>query len=127
MLKMMIEKDLRRLDIKEKFRIFSLEDAIQKGLERIVDDFAEYKKQRSLLNWDIRASLLGDEKTVALAFRSLVTSIDVDGITLEQILESLKWRDEEKLEQILDEFVSQNLLSTVVIDSITHYYAIKTG
>lgn len=123
----LITSYLDRQDIQEQFQVFSLEDVIKKGVESILAQMINFSKDKSILHWDVRNSLSGDHKEVALAFRDCQVADDNNEVTAKDVAVELGWRDVDKVEKILDSFVSQNLLEVEEIKKTKYYHASKSS
>lgn len=116
-----INNYINRDDVRKKFKIFNIEDFTKKAIDNYLDTIMEYTSKRTILNWDIRADLSGDPKDVALAFRECYLESNLSEVKKEELLSKLSWRDEDRLEKILDEFNSQKLIKCDIINNNTVY------
>lgn len=119
-----IKKYIAREDIQDKYRIYRYEDFLQKGIEMLIEDIRTYTRTKSILHWDVRNSLTGDRKEVALVIKELLIDNPLGDVRFDRILEELEWRDKNRLRKILDEFVYQNLLESEIIGDKRIYHAI---
>lgn len=118
-----IKRYTSREDVQDKYRIYRYEDFLQKGIEMLLDEIKSFTQSRSILHWDVRNSLSGDRKDVALVIKDLLLDDPYGEVSFDRIYKELGWRDKNRLKRILDEFVYQNLLETELIRDQRIYHA----
>lgn len=114
---------VKRKDIQEKYYSMTVEDIINKAGELLLEDIKNNRK--SIFDWNIRSKLNKDELLVTDSIAKVQTSRLSNDFTFQSLLNQLTWRNTEKLEQILDNFEKENLISSLVVDGSKIYHAQK--
>ncbi|MHA2501571.1 MAG: hypothetical protein ACXAE3_01680 [Candidatus Kariarchaeaceae archaeon] len=119
----MIERILARSDVQEKFGIHSEDDFIRTAVSNLIRDINGFIAERSLVHWDIRSSLQGVEKQVALSFKELHLQSKDKTVLLSELTDSLPDYSRERISNIMDEFVFQSLVTAERMGKDVIYHA----
>lgn len=119
----MIERILTRSDVQEKFGIHSEDDFIRTAVSNLIRDINGFIAERSLVHWDIRSSLQGVEKQVALSFKELHLQSKDKTVLLSELTDSLPDYSRERISNIMDEFVFQSLVTAERMGKDVIYHA----
>lgn len=116
----LINQLLSRKDVQNKFFISDLPQFLQKAIDSY---YYEIKKScKSILHWDVKSRLMGDEKEIAIAFGHCQERNKNNEVTANDIARFLNKRNVKHIESILDSFVNQNLLEVMVINEKKLYH-----
>ena len=116
-----IKKFISRIDIKQKYKIFSVKEFIQTAIDRFLIELEGDNK--SILHWDVKSKLSGERKEIAVAFSECQRESKTSEVTVEQLAKKLDRRNLEKIEEILDEFVYQYNLEMEIFNGVKTYHA----
>ena len=116
-----IKEYISRVDIKQKYNIFTVKDFVKEAINRLLGELDEQNK--SILHWEIKSKLHGDKREIALAFAECQKESPTSEVTLKDIADKLNRRNLGHIEEILDEFVYQRTLKCEVFNGTKTYHA----
>lgn len=113
-----IKKVISRRDIMLAFNISNFDDFLRNAVLDYLSKLEEKASERSLLHWDYRNSLQEQHKQVANTIYEIIQENPHGEIKIDELLKRLNWRNEQRLEEILQDFVNQNLLEVNTIGNV---------
>lgn len=117
----LMRRYIERTDVKEKYHIYSVREFVQKAVSLLLDNLEGQRK--SILHWDIKSKLGGEQREIALAFAECQQENPTSDVTVAQIAKKLNRRNFEKIENQLDEWVYQFLLDREIFNGTKTYHA----
>ena len=119
----LISKLLSSDYVKQTYNIYNSRDFITRAMAEFIDKIRN--SQQSLLSWDVKNSLSGDEQSIALAFAKCYNRSKNKEVTVKDIANEIQWRDLSKIQKIMDKFVDQFFAKKVQKDENTIYYLLN--
>lgn len=119
----LIENFLKRKDVRLRYNVETPSQFVKRAVEMLIEKTERFVSTRSILHWDVRNSLVNDEKEVAIAFKACQAESQTSEVTIDELLAKLGWRDGKYLEEILERFVAQDLVELEVIGMKKYFHA----
>ena len=119
-----VEHLVTRPDVQVQFNIQDQRDLVKLACDELILRIEDFVKTRSLTHWDVRSSLTGDKKQVAIVYNQLHLDSSDGTVRLSQLAKVLGWNDEPRLEKIMNEFVFQGLIEKEIQGQYTIYHSV---